>query len=69
VITAQVRVSGTILSLIPIGLTIVLWFLNPDYLMSFTDAGPLCAAIAALVVVILISLGYFIMTRIAAIEI
>ena len=69
VITAQVRVSGNILALIPIALTIVLWFLNPDYLMSFADAGPLCAAIAAIVVVLLISLGYYIMTRIAAIEI
>jgi hypothetical protein len=47
----------------------VLWFLNPDYLMSFADAGPLCAALAAIVVIILISLGYYIMTRIAAIEI
>jgi tight adherence protein B len=69
VITSQVRVSGTILALIPIVLTIVLWFLNPDYLMSFADAGPFCAIIAALVVITLISLGYFIMTRIAQIEI
>jgi tight adherence protein B len=68
-LTAQVRVSGTILSLIPVFLTVVLWFLNPRYLMSFSDAGPLCAAIAAIVVVIMISLGYYIMTRIAAIEI
>ncbi|HEY5983767.1 MAG TPA: type II secretion system F family protein [Anaerolineales bacterium] len=69
VITAQVRVSGIILSLIPVFLTIVLWFLNPEYLMSFADAGPTCAATAAVVVVGLISLGYYIMTRIAAIEI
>ena len=69
VITAQVRVSGTILSLIPIVLTLVLWFLNPEYLMSFADAGPFCAIGAGILVVVLISLGYFIMTRIAAIEI
>ena len=68
-LTAQVRVSGTILSLIPVFLTVVLWFLNPRYLMSFADAGPLCAAIAGVVVIIMISLGYYIMTRIAAIEI
>ncbi len=48
VITAQVRVSGIILSLIPVGLTVVLWFLNPEYLMSFADAGPFCAAMAGL---------------------
>jgi len=69
VITSQVRVSGTILALIPIVLTVVLWFLNPEYLMSFADAGPFCAIIAAVVVITLISLGYFIMTRIAQIEI
>jgi len=69
VITAQVRVSGIILALIPIILTIVLWFLNPAYLMSFAEAGPLCAAIAAIVVVALISLGYYVMTRIGTIEI
>jgi tight adherence protein B len=68
-ITAQMRVSGTILALIPVFLTIVLWFLNPAYLLSFADAGPLCAAAAAIVVVIMISLGYYIMSRIAAIEI
>ncbi len=45
VITSQVRASGTILALIPIFLTVVLWFLNPKYLMSFMDAGPICAAV------------------------
>lgn len=69
VITSQVRTSGTILALIPIGLTIVLWFLNPRYLMSFMDAGPLCAVIAGVTVVTLISTGYWVMMRIAAIEI
>ena len=69
VITSQVRASGTILALIPIFLTIVLWFLNPGYLKSFLDGGPFCAALAGAVVVILIGLGYFIMMRIASIEV
>ena len=69
VITSQVRASGTILALIPIFLTIVLWFLNPGYLKSFLDGGPFCAALAGAVVVILIGLGYFIMMRIATIEV
>ncbi len=69
VITSQVRTSGTILALIPIGLTIVLWFLNPKYLMSFADAGPFCAVIAGVSVVLLIGSGYFVMMRIAQIEI
>ncbi len=69
VITSQVRASGTILALIPIFLTVVLWFMNPRYLMSFMDGGPFCAAGAGVTVVILISLGYFIMMRIATIEV
>ncbi len=69
VITSQVRASGTILALIPVFLTVVLWFLNPKYLMSFMDAGPLCAAGAGGLVVLLIGLGYFIMMRIASIEV
>jgi tight adherence protein B len=69
VITSQVRASGTILALIPVFLTVVLWFLNPQYLMSFMDAGPLCAIGSAALVIFLISLGYFIMMRIAAIEV
>ncbi len=69
VITSQVRTSGTILALIPIGLTLVLWFLNPKYLMSFADAGPLCAVIAGVTVTILIGSGYFVMMRLAQIEI
>jgi tight adherence protein B len=69
VLTAQVRTSGTILSLIPFFLTIVLWFLNPDYLMSFSQAGPLCAVIVACVVVLLVGSGYFVMMKIADIEV
>src|SRR5512142_233852 len=69
VITSQVRASGTILAMIPIFLTLVLWFLNPKYLMSFMDGGPYCAAGAAVLVIFLIGLGYFIMMRIASIEV
>jgi tight adherence protein B len=69
VMTAQVRTSGSILSLIPIFLTVILWFLNPKYLMSFMDAGTLCAVGVAILVVILIGLGYFIMMRISDIEV
>ncbi len=69
VITAQVRTSGTILSLIPVFLTVILWFLNPKYLMTFMDAGPLCAIGAAILVTFLIGMGYFVMMRIADIEV
>jgi Flp pilus assembly protein TadB len=68
-LTAQVRTSGGILSLIPFGLTIILWFLNPDYLMSFADAGPYCTVIVSCVIILLVGSGYFVMMKIADIEV
>ncbi len=69
VLTAQVRTSGTVLSLIPFGLTLILWFLNPDYLLSVTAGGPICTAIIICVVLGLIISSYFIMMKIADIEV
>jgi tight adherence protein B len=69
VLTAQVRTSGTVLSLIPFGLTLILWFLNPEYLLSVTQGGPLCTAIIICVVLGLIFSSYFIMMKIADIEV
>ncbi|HUH96419.1 MAG TPA: type II secretion system F family protein [Anaerolineales bacterium] len=69
VMTAQVRTSGVILSLVPVFLTLMLWFIDPTYIMSFLDDGPICAAAIIGVVLILIGLGYFIMMRIADIEV
>ncbi len=69
VLTAQTRASGTLLALIPLVLTVILWFLNPKYLMSFMDAGLLCAIGSAVFVAFLIGLGYFIMMRISDIEV
>src|SRR5690606_12192315 len=69
VLTSQVRTSGTVLSLIPFGLTLILWFLNPDYLMSVTDGGPICTAVIICTILGLIFSSYFIMMRIADIEV
>lgn len=69
VMTAQVRTSGTVLALIPVFLTVALWFVSPDYLMSFFDRGPLCGGIAVGSIVLMIALGYFVMMKIADIEV
>ena len=69
VLTSQVRTSGTVLSMIPFFLTLILWFLNPEYLMSVTQGGPICTAAIICVVLGLISSSYFIMMRIADIEV
>jgi tight adherence protein B len=69
VLTSQVRTSGSVLSLIPFFLTLILWFLNPKYLMSITEAGTICTAGVICVVLGLIGSSYFIMMRIADIEV
>ncbi len=69
VLTAQVRASGSLLSMIPFGLMIVLWFLNKNYLLSITDGGPVVTSIIACVTLGLIGSSYFIMMKIADIEV
>ena len=70
VMTAQVRASGTLLSIIPMALALILWFMNPDYLLSFFDGpSPLCGWAAIGLIIIMIAAGYFIMMKIADIEV
>jgi tight adherence protein B len=69
VMTAQVRTSATVLSLIPVFLTIALWFISPEYIKSFFDRGPFCGWIAVVTIVGMIVSGYFVMMKIADIEV
>lgn len=74
VLTASVRTSGTILSMIPIFLSLALWFVSPEYIGSFFDDSgklpqPMCGIIAVVVVVGMILSGYFVMMKIADIEV
>lgn len=74
VMTAQVRTSGTVLSLIPVFLAIALWFISPEYIGSFfTETSilpqPLCGFIAVAAIVGMIVAGYFVMMKIADIEV
>jgi tight adherence protein B len=74
VMTANVRTSGGILSLIPVGLALALWFLSPEYIGEFfAENGfipqPLCGLLAVAVFVGLILAGYFVMMKIADIEV
>ncbi len=68
-LTAQVRTSGTVLSLIPVFLSLILWFINPGYLMSLQGGGMGCVIGVIVSVVFLIVLGYAIMMKIADIEV
>jgi tight adherence protein B len=69
VLTSQVRTSGAVLSLIPFFLVLILWFLNPEYLMAVTEGGPYITAAIICVVLGLIFTSYFIMMKIADIEV
>jgi len=70
VMTAQVRASGTLLSFVPIGLAVILWFMNRSYIMSFFDGpAPWCGWAAIALIIVMITSGYFIMMKIADIEV
>jgi tight adherence protein B len=68
VLTSQVMYSGRFLSLLPIILSLLLWFLNRSYMMTFFD-NLICGLIMLGTAAIMVGTGYFIMTRIAAIEV
>jgi len=67
VLTSQQRYSGYVLMLLPIGLGLVLFLINPEYEMRLFDPGPtLCIPIAGVIMMIL---GFFLMRRIVDIEV
>jgi Flp pilus assembly protein TadB len=62
--------SGRFLSLLPFILAVILWFLNRDYMMMFFNPeSRICGGIMIGAILVLISTGYFLMTRIANIEV
>ena len=74
VMTANVRSSGTILSLIPLVLAGALWFVSPEYIGTFFAPNkfipqPWCGIISVSVIIGLILAGYFVMMKIADIEV
>lgn len=70
VLTAQVIYSGRFLSSLPAIICLVLWLINRPYMMQFFNPETRTVGIIALsIAVILIVSGYFIMTRIANIEV
>jgi tight adherence protein B len=74
IMTAQVRTSGAVLSLIPVFLGIALWFISPEYIGTFFAVSPatpqpLCGIIAVGTIVGMIVAGYFVMQKIADIEV
>jgi tight adherence protein B len=69
-LTAQAMYSGRALALMPMGLLCILWFLNRSYVMEFFNKDNLlCGGIALGGAGMLIAVGYFVMTRIANVEV
>lgn len=69
-ITGQVRYSGSLISLLPVFLTIGLFMLNRAYIMNFFNPETRMIGIPLLVCSgILIVVGYFVMQKIADIEV
>lgn len=69
-LTAQAIYSGRALALMPIALLCILWFLNRSYVMEFfNEPNALCGGIALGIAGVLIVSGYFVMTRIANVEV
>ncbi|MDW8060641.1 MAG: type II secretion system F family protein [Thermomicrobium sp.] len=66
VLTAQQSLSGYIISLLPVGLAVIIFLLNPNYLMSLFTWPWVCMPIGAVVCMIL---GFLVMRRIVAIEV
>jgi tight adherence protein B len=68
--TSQVMISGKFLAVMPILLIAILWFLNRKYMMEFFNPETRLPGMIALgVAAILIVSGYFVMTKIATIDI
>ena len=70
VLTAQVVMSGRILSGVPFAVFILLWFINQKYMGQFFDPqNLLCGGGALATGIIMIAIGYVIMMKIADIEV
>ncbi len=67
VLTAQQRLQRTILTLMPFGLSAVIYLLNPTYLFALFTPGP--TLIIPIAAAVLLALGYVVMGKLGQIEI
>jgi tight adherence protein B len=68
VLVSQVLYSGRVLALLPIGLACFLWTINPEYMNNIVEHWQ-CGIPLFICGSLMIGLGYFVMTRIANIEV
>lgn len=68
VMTSQVVMSGRILSAVPFVVFVLLWFINQDYMGEFFK-DLYCGGAALVTGMVMIAIGYFVMMKIADIEV
>lgn len=70
VLTSQVMMSGRVLAIMPIAVIILMYFLNRGYMMRFFNPATRMYGIPALIIGgTMIIIGYFVMQKIASIEV
>ena len=69
VLTSQVRSSAKILSMVPVLLSVYLWFVNNAYMRGLFLRGNTCGFSILGAALVLIGLGYMVMMKIADIEV
>ncbi len=69
VLTSQVVYSGRFLAMLPFILGAILWFINREYMMLFFDDPKICGYGMIGAILLMVSGGYFAMTRVANIEV
>ena len=70
VLTSQVMMSGRFLAIMPVGVIILMYFLNRQYMMRFFNPATRMYGIPALIAgAFMIMIGYFVMQKIASIEV
>jgi len=70
VLTSQVVYSGRFLAMMPLIISAALWLLNRPYMMEFFNPETRVVGLIALAIgAFMIAMGYFVMTRIAAIDV
>ena len=70
ILTSQVLTSGRFLAIMPVAVIIVMYFINRQYMMRFFNPATRMFGIPALIIgVFMILIGYFLMLKIAKIEV
>jgi tight adherence protein B len=70
ILTTQVMTSGRFLAILPLAVIVVMYFINKEYMMRFFNPATRMFGIPALIIGgFMIIIGYFLMTRIAKIEV